>query len=359
MQKILLKNMERTVGLICLCAGLCALLLLSGCGVTKKSKDNITLGMEALEALDYSAASGYFEAALVAGEDKQLASRGQGMAYLGLAQYEDAIRSFESALKESDGKIHKIEYDISYYLALAEYKGGELEEACDTYSAILAMNEKDANAYYLRGKVWLAQEKKEKALADFEKAVSLAPSDYDMYIHIYDDLDEAGYQEDGKAYINRAMESNGKMSDYQLGIFNYYLGSYEDARNYLEKARETKDSEDMVLYLGKTYEALGDINYAVSLYTTFLDKNPESAAVYDQLGLAKMNLKDYQGALSAFESGIATGDTSYMQSLKFNEIVAYEYLTEFKKAAVQMEEYLKLYPDDKKAIREYEFLKTR
>lgn len=359
MRRTLLKNTENMVRLICLCTVLSASVLFSGCGAAEKNKNNITLGMEALEALDYSRAAGYFEAAIVAGEDKQLACRGQGMAYLGLAQYDDAISSFEAALRESDGRIRKIDYDISYYLALAEYKDGKLEAAYNTYSAIIAMNEKDADAYYLRGKVQLAQGKKDAALSDFEKSVSLSPADYDRYIQIYDDLDEAGYRDDGKAYINRAMESNGKISDYQLGVFNYYLGAYEYARNYLEKARETKNSEEMVLYLGKTYESLGDINYAVSLYTTFLDKNPESAAVYDQLGLAKMKLKDYQSALSAFESGIATGDTSYMQSLKFNEIVSYEYLTEFKKAAVQMEEYLKLYPDDEKAIREYEFLKTR
>ena len=346
--------------IVAVCAALAALfMLLGGCGLVEQDKNNTALGMEALEALDYSGAAGYFEAALVADEDKQLVYRGQGMAYLGLAQYDDAIAAFEKALAESNGSIHKLEYDISYYLAVAEYKSGDLDAAYNTYSAILNMNEKDGNAYYLRGKVALAKEQKDSALADYEKAVELQPDDYDMYILIYEDLTEAGYQSDGEAYISRAMENNAKMSDYQLGIFNYYLGAYEDARNYLEKARESQDSEDMVLYLGKTYEALGDINYAVSLYTTYLDKNPECAAVYDQMGLAKLNLADYQGALAAFDNGIATGDTAYMQSLKFNEIVAYEYLTDFKKAAVQMEEYLKLYPDDEKALREYEFLKTR
>ncbi len=339
-------------------AGVC-MLTVSGCQFSQGKKDNTTLGMEALEALDYSTAESCFEAAIVAGEDKQLAYRGQGMAYLGLAQYDNAVASFEKALAESNGRIHKIEYDISYYLAVAEYKSGDLDAAYESYSAILNMNEKDANAYYLRGKVSLAQENKDAALADFEKAVTLSPIDYDLYIQIYKDLDEKGYTNDGTAYISRAMENNSKMNEYQLGIFNYYMGNYEDARNYLEKARETSDSEEMVLYLGKTYEALGDVNYAVSLYTTFLDKNPNSAAVYDRLGLTKLSLLDYEGALASFESGIETGNAAYLQSLKFNEIVAYEYLTDFKKAAVQMEEYLKLYPDDEKALREYEFLKTR
>ena len=48
-----------------------------------------------------------------------------------------------------------------------------------------------------------------------------------------------------------------------------------------------------------------------------------------------------------------------MQVLKFNEIVAYEYLGDFKQATVLMQKYISTYPDDAKAQREYEFLQTR
>ena len=48
-----------------------------------------------------------------------------------------------------------------------------------------------------------------------------------------------------------------------------------------------------------------------------------------------------------------------MQTLKMNEIIAYEHLHEYKKASVLMESYLKSYPDDETAQREYLFLKTR
>ena len=111
--------------------------------------------------------------------------------------------------------------------------------------------------------------------------------------------------------------------------------------------------------MGKTYEALGDLNYAASLYTEYLTQHPEETELYVQLGLVKMDLEDYTGALDAFESGIESGDVEYLQSLRFNEIVAYEYLLDFKKAAVLMKEYLEKYPNDESAQREYEFLKTR
>ena len=43
----------------------------------------------------------------------------------------------------------------------------------------------------------------------------------------------------------------------------------------------------------------------------------------------------------------------------FNQIVAYEYKSEFGQAKAAMNAYLQSYPDDEVALREYEFLKTR
>ena len=57
--------------------------------------------------------------------------------------------------------------------------------------------------------------------------------------------------------------------------------------------------------------------------------------------------------------GMNVRDNSIIQTLKYNEIVAYEYMQEFRTAATLMKDYVKLYPDDKAARREYEFLKTR
>lgn len=69
--------------------------------------------------------------------------------------------------------------------------------------------------------------------------------------------------------------------------------------------------------------------------------------------------EEYMKALTAFENGKALNDPAYNQSLMFNEAVTYEYLLDFKKAAVLMKEYLEKYPDDEEAQREYIFLSTR
>ena len=52
-------------------------------------------------------------------------------------------------------------------------------------------------------------------------------------------------------------------------------------------------------------------------------------------------------------------NTTMMQTLSFNEIVAYEYLGEYKRALELIENYLKNYPDDAQAQREHDFLVTR
>jgi tetratricopeptide (TPR) repeat protein len=147
------------------------------------------------------------------------------------------------------------------------------------------------------------------------------------------------------------------MTDYDKGRICYYLQDYENARNYLETARD-ENNRDVMLLLGQTYEALTDFNYAASVYSNYLLENPD-AKMYNQLGLCKMHLTDYSGALESFQAGILLEDIQMKQTLSFNEIIAYEYLGEFTKAGVLMETYIASYPEDTEALREYQFLISR
>ena len=336
-----------------------ALLLLAGCDKLSGAGDNINRGMDAIEQQDYESALASFDSAVAADEDRRLALRGKGIAYMGQGRYDEAIDAFDKALKSSNGIVKSVDYDINYYLAMAEYKNGEPDKAMDVYNAILALDEDAFEAYYLRGCLELQRQDKTAAMSDFDRAISLRDDDYDLYISIYEALSSAGYDSDGKSYISRALERGGKMTDYQSGLFSYYLGSYDDARNSLEKAREKDGSEDLILYLGRVYEALGDNGYAIGLFTEYLGEHPDSAAMYNELGLIYLKQKDYNNALSSFENGRALNEPAYNQNLMFNEVVAYEYLLNFQKAAELMREYLDKYPADEAAEREYVFLSTR
>ena len=100
-----MKGLKIKLAILCIIAacGCC----LGGCGQKNK---NVSLdeGMAAVEALDYNLALQCFEKAIVDGEDQRLLYRGQGLAYMGLVQYEEAVISFEKALGSSNGQVDEI-----------------------------------------------------------------------------------------------------------------------------------------------------------------------------------------------------------------------------------------------------------
>ena len=151
------------------------------------------------------------------------------------------------------------------------------------------------------------------------------------------------------------------MSDYEQGVVYFYLKDYDSARNHLGLAKQAggKNMSSIVYMLGKTYEQLGEYNYASVLYTEYLQDNIGDANIYNQLGICQLELGDTASAIQSFESGLSLGDPTMTQTLKYNQICAYEQATNFTKAKALLDEYLIAYPDDENARREAVFLSTR
>lgn len=331
---------------------------LTGCGENEET-NHINEGMNAIENMNYSAALEAFDAAEGAGENQRLILRGRGLAYLGLTQYERAVEEFTECLAISNGSLMDMDFDVNYYLATAYMKMGMPAKAESTYDAIINLRKDEVNAYYLRGVARLKQDNYGAARNDFDYVISKSPKDCDKLIDVVDALNQSGYGEIGKDYLNKMLENySNKLSDYDLGRVYFYLEEYGQACRFLENAK-SEGNPDAYLYLGKAYEATGDYNYAISVYNDYLGKKTDNALVYNQMGLCRIKQGEYEAALQAFQSAMNIEDNGMMQTLSFNEIVAYEYLGDFKQACVLMENYINNYPDDAEALREYEFLKTR
>lgn len=338
-------------------AALLACALLAGCGAAKEN--NLSQGIALVEQMDYEGALTSFEAAALNKEDMRQVYRGQGLAYMGMTDYENAAASFEKALAQSSPRPDAMDYDINYYLATAYYRNGQIDKAIDVYQAITDLKPGEKTAWYLKGTMELEQGSTDAAKADFDKAVEAAPNDYDIRIDIFCSCSKYGQDDLGKSYLETVLDGDKKrISDFDLGRISYYLGDYEQARTSLEKAQESGGAEAASL-LGQTYEALGDYNYAASVYNTYLQNKAPDASLYNQLGLCKLKGGDYEAALAAFQAGLEVEGNTATQSLMFNELVAYEYLGQYDKAKLAMDQYLALYPDDEKAQREAVFLQTR
>lgn len=330
----------------------------SGCGSPDTSA--VAEGMQYIESMDYNAAMASFNAASENGEDERLIARGMGIASMGLTDYEAAIEYFLTCLALSDGRVEEMDYDVNYYLAAAYQKMERYSEAEEVYDVILALRPEETDAYFLRGNARLSQDQYQTAKDDFDKVIELEPTNFNRLIQVYEVLAAEGYRQMGQEYLETALaERSNKMSSYDRGRIYYYLGNYEQAQVLLEQAKNSGDA-DSYLYLGMAYEATGDYNYAITnVYTSYLNRGEGNAEIYNQLGLCYLKQGEYSSALESFQNAMQMEENDMMQALRFNEIVAYEYLGEYTQAAVLLDNYLKSYPDDAEARREYNFLSTR
>ncbi len=173
------------------------------------------------------------------------------------------------------------------------------------------------------------------AVKDLNEALSKSKNSIPMTIRVYETFADNGHEQEGQSYLSAAIENRlDAMTDYEKGVVYYYSKDYENARNFLELAKSgaKETSSDTLLMLGKTYEQLGDSNYAASLYEKYLTENDADPVIYNQLGLCKLETEDYEAALTAINSGLSvTENNSVTQELRFNQIVAYEHLGNFKR----------------------------
>ncbi|SCX05947.1 Tfp pilus assembly protein PilF [Lachnospiraceae bacterium YSD2013] len=331
--------------------------LLSGCG--KKPTMYYDTAYAYLLNNQYPEARDNFLKSLAEEDDRKDAYRGLGIAYIANGEYDEGAAALIKALEKSNGRIKEVDYDINYYLGYAYEKAGKYQEAADVYTAIVNLRPKDTDAYYRRALCRLKTEDKTGADTDFAKVTAGDNDNYDLHIDIFYSILNAGFEAEADAYLKAILEDgNRKISDYDRGRMHYCLGDYSNARVYLEKAKVDTDPES-ILVLGKTYEAMSDYSYAASLYATYLEKKGNNAAVYNQLGVCRWKLNDYEGALSAFSFGLKLDAPEWEKELLYNEAVTYEYLLDFDTAREKMEAYLEKYPKDEAAQHEALFLATR
>lgn len=333
-------------------------LLCMGCA-QKEATTEIRQAFVALEILEYEEALKIFEEIITSNlEEQRTIARGRGLSYLGLTRYEEAIASFQHALSYSNGIAQGIDYDINYYLALAYHKSGDYERAIEIYDTLIFLQPKESHAYYLKGVLLLEQGRLEDACRAFEGAIMCDVTDYNLLISVAKNFTEAGEETLAKSYLQEVFnQTNSQLDAATSGKIYYYLEDYNQARLHLDQVKGT--TEEVTLMLGQTYEELGDLNYAIIVYEDYLKTNINSAIIYNRLALCFVSQERYSEALKTVQNALTIGENVMRQTLLYNEIVIYEYLGDFAQAAILMKSYLLKYPDDEKAIREYQFLETR
>ena len=354
------KWMVKKAGLVCGFMA-AASLFLGGCAMGGATGKKTVQGISALESEDYHQAQKLFEEAVKEGEEEVLAYRGLGMAYMGLAEYEKAEEAFEIALEYTDDRMPENTQDIQLYLATVQYREEKYEDTVTTCDGILENASKgNADAYFLRGASYLHEGLQEDASKDFDAAVSLTPTDYDLYLNIYESYNQQNLSGLGGEYLQSALniQGNDMEHSYNRGRIYYYLENYEQAQSQLIGPVEQKYEPAMYL-IGKVYLAQEDFEHAQAIYQQIQSEFGESAEAYNGLALCAMENGDYDSALTYITQGLSLDGTEGKQELYFNEIVAYERKLDFATAKAKAQEYIQNYPSDEAGQKEGVFLSTR
>lgn len=292
--------------------------------------------------------------------ENQTAYRQIGINAMESGDYAGAVDAFNSALGQCIGKITENELDICYYKAAAQYASGDSEGAVATYTAIIDYDKKAADAYYLRGCVYLKQGNTESAVSDFDAAVQYNSDDYELYVNIYENLLAYDMTEKGEEYLNKAFDIKGNSAeDYAWrGRIYYYLGQYDNAMTEFNSALD-KESVIANLYIAQVYEAQSDSENAEVYYQNYVNSGAADSEAMNSLGEIEMAKGNYSGALTYLQQGIAMENVTNRRELMQNLIICYEYTFDFNSAWNVVQEYVQAYPDDASAQREYIFLKNR
>lgn len=290
-------------------------------------------------------------------EQKQL--RQQGITLMENGKYEEALVEFQNALDLSLGNVGETEMDICFYKAEAQYMLGDLEGATATYTAIVDFN-KNAKAYFLRGNLYYSLGDEEKALADYEAAIAQEKNDYELYIGVFEALSAHGKTKEAEGYLTQALEIGGNSSydKMQKGRINYLLGEQRTALALLEEAAKGKEKL-AYYYLAEIYALMGDEASSKSSMDAYMESGVADSYALFAIANDEVGKGNYDMAIRCLTSALELEKVPNKQIIMKTLVIAYEHNKDFEAAKKLMAEYIKEYPDDEEAKREFTFLETR
>lgn len=300
--------------------------------------------------------------------------RQEGLNRLDQGDYEGAILAFNQALNERIGIVSNLEIDINFYKAYAQAEAGKTRDAVDTYTALVEYDDKNADAYYLRGCAYMSMKETDLAAEDFKQAVKYKKDSGELYASIYEQLTLAGMLDEAAGYLEQGLKIKGDSAAACTSRGRLYLasGGYASAEEELKKAlaeieedgkknkkNEKNDSMAVTLYLGEAIRAQGRDDEAAEYFEEYVKEHPTDTKVLYELGELAFEEGAYDQAFTYFEQGLSCENIINRRELWTGKIAALEYMGDFISAKQEMKKYLKSYPNDEQARREFKFLKTR
>jgi len=142
---------------------------------------------------------------------------------------------------------------------------------------------------------------------------------------------------------------------------------YESAIEVFEESIEKGlEIESAYKGIGLAQYEMGQYEMALGSFEQAFQNGAEKTPILLNLvGICNMKLQQHQDALDSFGHALLLAEmnaeehSELIRELRFNEIVCYEKLSDWRTAKIKVDEYLAMYPDDEVMQNESRFLKTR
>lgn len=288
------------------------------------------------------------------------AYRGKGIAYFEMADYENAVICFDSALEINE--VNDINRDINYYKSNAQEAAKDYEGAIETCDLLLKEDKSDASVFFRRAQCNAGLGNYEDAVADYDKAIELDNTNYEFYFGKYDCLIAEGKEDKAKDTINKALAIKGtkKENAFSLAKLYYLTSDYEIAKPLFETAYN-EDNMQAAYYLGVMCSKNEDYEQGARYLREYIESEAvlRSVLPYSELILCDISIGNYEEAKTMIDKAYKLKDAENMQVIEYNEVVLYEKMLDFGTAYEKCSAYVAKYPKDKAMAKELQFLKTR
>jgi Flp pilus assembly protein TadD len=196
----------------------------------------------------------------------------------------------------------------SLFLAMCmnHFVHGELTWAEQSCRQAIEANPREVDAYKLRGYVYLLGHRFEQAAQDFRVALRLRPADSQEIAGYGQSMSGMGKFSDAAGQFRKALSMSPRYAAYWNGLcwalagegrqLDKALDACNEALSLVPGAAGTLNSRAMVYLLTRRYPL------AVADYTASLAVQPDQASAWFGRGLARLNLRDVEGASDISEA---------------------------------------------------------
>jgi tetratricopeptide (TPR) repeat protein/tRNA A-37 threonylcarbamoyl transferase component Bud32 len=184
---------------------------------------------------------------------------------------------------------------------------GDKTGAIADYTQALAINSRDAEAFYKRANARYDLGAGEEAIEDYTQAIKLNPSHTKAIYNRGLVRRELGNKQGAVEDFTQAVRLNSTDANayYQRALAYYDLSEYQAAiEDYTQAIRLNPNDAQAYSNRGLARSAAGDKIGAMADFTQAIQISPTDAGVYYGRGRSRFNVGDYQGAMTDYTKAI-------------------------------------------------------